>query len=99
MAHTRQPRPDYGLQVKALKLFPLRSEAVIHKCFSNMRVTNRPPQEKLGRSQDVCKGARFSVEGERCVVSRRSPFKRLKVNEEERGETIRDFSPKVADVW
>jgi len=23
----------------------------------------------LGRSQDVCKGARFLVEGERCVVS------------------------------
>ena len=23
----------------------------------------------LGRSQDVCKGARFSVEGELCVVS------------------------------
>ena len=23
----------------------------------------------LGRSQDVCKGARFTVEGERCVVS------------------------------
>jgi len=37
----------------------------------------------LGRSQDVCKGAWFSVEGEWCVVSCRSLFKRLKVNEEE----------------
>ena len=27
------------------------------------------PSATLGRSQDVCKGARFSVEGERCVVS------------------------------
>jgi len=34
-------------------------------------------------SQGVCKGARFSVEGERCVVSSWSLFKRFEVNEEE----------------
>jgi len=34
-------------------------------------------------SQDVCKGARFPVEGERCVLSSRSLFKWLEVNEEE----------------
>ena len=37
----------------------------------------------LGRSQDVCKRARFPVEGERCGVSSWSLFKSLEVNEEE----------------
>ena len=36
----------------------------------------------LGRSQDVCKGARSPVEGERCVVGGWSLFKRLEANEE-----------------
>ena len=36
-----------------------------------------------GMEQDVCKGARFPVEGKRCVVSGGSLFKRLEVNEEE----------------
>jgi len=31
----------------------------------------------------VCKRSQFTVEGERCVVSSRSLFKRLEVNEEE----------------
>ena len=33
--------------------------------------------------QDVCEGARFPVEGERCVGSSWSLFKRLEINEEE----------------
>jgi len=33
----------------------------------------------LGRYQDVCKGSRFPVEGDRCVVSSWSLFKRLEV--------------------
>jgi len=41
----------------------------------------------LGRSQDVCKGARSLVDGERCVISSRSLFKRLDVNEEEEKDT------------
>ena len=32
----------------------------------------------LGRSQDVCKESRLSAEGERCVVSSRSIFQRLR---------------------
>ena len=41
-----------------------------------------------GRCQDVCKGSRFTVEGERCVVSSRSLLKRLKVIEEEEEKSI-----------
>ena len=37
----------------------------------------------LGRSQDVCRGSRFTVESERCVVTSRSRFERLAINEEE----------------
>jgi hypothetical protein len=39
----------------------------------------------LGRSQDVCKGSLFYVEGKGCVVSNRPLFKRLEVKEEEKG--------------
>ena len=38
------------------------------------------------RSQYVCKGARSIVEGERCVVSSCTLFKRLEVNEAEEEE-------------
>ena len=48
----------------------------------------------LGRSQDVCKRCRFPVEGERCVLSSWSPFKRLEVNEEEE-KVMRDLSQNV----
>ena len=37
----------------------------------------------VGRSQDVCKGARFPVEGERCVGSSPRLFERLQFNDEE----------------
>jgi len=37
----------------------------------------------LGRSQDVCKGSRFTVEGERCVASGWSLLNRLGFNDEE----------------
>ena len=40
----------------------------------------------VGRSQNVCKWAQFSFEGERCVLSSRSLHKRLEVNEEEKEE-------------
>ena len=38
-----------------------------------------------GRSEDVCKGARSLVQGERYVVRSRSLFKRSEINEEEEG--------------
>ena len=37
----------------------------------------------LGLSQDVCKESRFTVEGERCVVSTGSLFERFEVSKEE----------------
>ena len=42
----------------------------------------------LGWSQDVCKGSRFTVEGERCVVGSRSLFRRLEVNQEEADRSL-----------
>ena len=50
-------------------------------CYTTDEVINN--SATLGRSQDVCKGARFPIEGERCVVSSLSLFKRLEVNGEE----------------
>ena len=40
----------------------------------------------LGWSLDVCQEFWFTVEGQRCVVSTGSPFKRLGVNEEDEQE-------------
>ena len=37
----------------------------------------------LGRSQDVCKASRSTIEGKRCVVSSRPLFRRSDVNEAE----------------
>jgi hypothetical protein len=37
----------------------------------------------LGRSQNVCKGSRFTVEGERCLASSLALLKSLDVEEEE----------------
>jgi hypothetical protein len=43
------------------------------------------PTDAPIQDQDDRKGARCSVEGERCVVSSRSCFQRSEVNEEEEG--------------
>ena len=50
---------------------------------------------------DVFKGARFPIEGERCVVSGGSRFKRWEVNEEEKkkpGATVYLYSSKTGRI-
>ena len=59
-------------------------------CDQYRREPETVASDTLGRSQDVCKGARFPVEGKRCVVRYYSPFNRLEVNgEEEEGHRVR----------
>ena len=54
-----------------------------------LRESETEASATLGRSQDVCKGARFPVQGDRCVVESKPPFKGFEVNDEdEKGSCI-----------
>ena len=56
---------------------------VKHLDVEALQPHHEPHHLHRGR-MDVCKGARFPIEGERCVVSSGTRFKRWKVNDEEK---------------
>ena len=60
LPHLHPSPPGLGYKYRVQPPLAVRLEEVVPG--SGFRV------DSLGRSQDVCKGARFPVDGERCVV-------------------------------
>ena len=77
------PRQKSRVERLKAKVKPLLTQVTVETCPGQGTVARGESRVQGLGFQDVCKGARFPVEGERCVISIRPPYKRLQVNEEE----------------
>ena len=64
-----------------------------------MATPSRLLRGTLGRSQDVCKGAQFLIEGERCVVSNKSRFKRLTKKKKKQYASNTAKEQSLSTIW